>query len=307
MPYDITIKKVALAGASGTVGSAILKELLKSDLFEVTVLTRNSSHHKFPAAVKIAKVDYTDLESLRAALAGQDALVSAVGKAAVPSQRLLIDAAVEAGVKRIIPSEYGANLKNPQSRALPVFANTVHIEEYLDELAMKGSTSYTLIYTGMFIDLALRGGMLMNFKERKAEIYDGGDQLISTSRVATAGKAVRRVLTHPRETADRAIFVKDIDITQNELLGLAQQLTPGENWEVNQVSTADLAKESLEEIHKKEVTPKTMLGFLKRAMFAPGYGNHFEHVHNSILGIREMTGPDLEELAASIFGTGNLE
>jgi uncharacterized protein YbjT (DUF2867 family) len=82
-----------------------LKELLKSGLFEVTVLTRESSNHKFPPEVKIAKVDYTSPESLAAALEGQDALVSAVATLAVLSQRLLIDAAVKAGVKRIIPSE----------------------------------------------------------------------------------------------------------------------------------------------------------------------------------------------------------
>jgi uncharacterized protein YbjT (DUF2867 family) len=69
-------------------------------------LTRESSSNKFPSEVKIAKVDYTNLESLTAALEGQDALVSAVASLAVPSQRLLIDAAVQAGVKRIIPSEY---------------------------------------------------------------------------------------------------------------------------------------------------------------------------------------------------------
>jgi nucleoside-diphosphate-sugar epimerase len=305
--------------ASGYVGSAILKELLKSDLFDVTVLTRDSSISKFPTNVKVAKVDYTDLESISAALAGQDALVSAVGTKAIASQRLLIDAAVSEGVKRIIPSEFGTfiissythlrapvilvrqaktnlhspnlgpNLKNPKTRALPLFANTVRIEEYLEELARKGSTSYTLIYTGPFIDLALRSGKLVNFSDRKATIYDGGDQLVSTSRVATAGKAVRRVLTHPRETADRAIFVKDIDITQNQLLRLVQSLTPGEKWNVKQVSTEAAGLER------------------ERATFAPGFGGHFENVHNTVLGIREMTGPDLEELAASIFGTGNLE
>jgi putative NADH-flavin reductase len=87
------------------VGPAILRELLKSGLFDITVLTRESSTHKFPEEVKVVKVDYTNLESLTKALEGQDALVSAVATLAVPSQRMLIDAAVEAGVKRIIPSE----------------------------------------------------------------------------------------------------------------------------------------------------------------------------------------------------------
>jgi len=144
--------------------------------------------------------------------------------------------------------------------------------------------------------------MFLNFKERRAEIYDGGDQLLSTSRLATAGKAVRRVLTHPRETADRAVWVKDIDISQNQLLNLAQSLTPGEKWEVTQVSTAALEKQSLEEIQKKEVGPQTMYRFLKRAIFSPEFGNKFEHVHNETLGIKGITGPDLEELIASIFG-----
>jgi len=307
MPYDISIKKVALAGATGNLGSAILKELRKSGLFEITVLTRESSTHAFPADVKVVKVDYTNPESLAAALAGQDALVSAVASLAVPSQRLLIDAAVKAGVKRIIPSEFGCDLKNHQTRTLPVFASKVQIEEYLDELAVKGESSYTLVYTGPFLDWGLRNGMFLNFKERKAEIYDGGDQIISTSRLSTAGKAVRRILTHPRETADRAVFVKDIDVSQNQLLKLAQALTPGKEWEVKQVNTADLEKESLDQIRKKEVGPRTMPGLLKRAIFAPEYGTHFEHVHNSILGIQGITGPDLEELIASIFGTGHLE
>jgi hypothetical protein len=188
-----------------------------------------------------------------------------------------------------------------------VHANKVHIEEYLDELAVKRLTSYTLIFNGPFLNRGLRSGMFINFKERKAEIYDGGDQLISASRLSTAGKAVRRVLTHPRETADHAVFVKDIDVSQNQLLTLPQRLTAGAEWDVKHGSTAELEKESLEQIHKREVTPATMLGLIKRAIFAPEYGNHFEHVHNAVLGIRGITGADLEELVASIFGTGKLE
>ena len=83
-----------------------MKELLKSGLFEITVLTRESSTHQFPNGVKVVKVDYRNVEALTTALNGQDALVSAVATNAVPSQRQLIEAAVEAGVKRIIPSEY---------------------------------------------------------------------------------------------------------------------------------------------------------------------------------------------------------
>jgi hypothetical protein len=91
------------------------------------------------------------------------------------------------------------------------------------------------------------------------------------------------------------------------LLKLAQALTPRAEWEVKDVSTADLEKESIEQIQKKEVGPRTMLGLIKRAVFSPEYGNKYEHVHNDTLGIKGITGPDLEELVASIFGTEKLE
>jgi len=307
MTLDITIKKVALAGASGPVGKVVLNELLKSQLFEVTVLTRHTSTHTFPSGVKVSPVDFSNIDSLTSALQGQDALVSTVAMAAVPSQRLLIDAAVQAGVKRIIPSEFGCDLKNTNARKLPVFAGKVDIERYLDELAIKGDTSYTLVYCGPFLDLGLRQGIFLDFEQRKANIYDGGDQLISTSRLATAGKAVRRILTHPRETADRAVWVKDIDISQNQLLKLAQSLTPGEEWQITNVKTAELERASREQIKKREVGEKTMLGLLLRGIFAPECGGAFKHVHNSVLGITGISGPDLEELVASIFGTKGLE
>ncbi|KAH7417196.1 hypothetical protein BKA64DRAFT_292234 [Cadophora sp. MPI-SDFR-AT-0126] len=302
MPYDISIKKVAFAGASGNLGAAILKELLESNLFEITVLTRQSSSHSFPPKVQVVKVNFADLESLTAALSGQDALVSAVATLAIPYQKLLIDAAVKAGVKRVIPSEFGCDLKNPRTRTLPIYAAKVEIEEYLDALAVKSALSYTLVYNGPFLDWGLKNGLYLNFKERKADIYDGGDQLFSTSRLSTVGKAVRRILTHPRETADRAIRVKDIDVSQNQLLKLAQALTPGEEWDIKQLDTATLEKESLAQVQKNEVGPLTMLGFLKRAIFASEYGNRFENVHNSVLGITGMTKEDVEELVASIFG-----
>lgn len=283
-------------------GKAILKELLNSGLFEVTVLSRESSEHAFPSDVKVVKVDYTNLESLTSALIGQDALVSALAATAVSSEKLLIDAAVKAGVKRVLPSEFGCDLKNPKARALPVFAGKVQIEEYLNELAVKGVISYTLVFTGVFLDMGLRNGLFFNFKDRKAEIFDGGDQLFSASRLTTVGKAVRRILTHPRETADRAIWIKDIDVSQNELLKLAEALTPGGKWELKNVDTAELEKECLEQIKKNGDSREAVFGQIKRAIFAAEYGNKYAHVHNSTLGIKGMTGPDLEELVASIFG-----
>ena len=69
-----TIKTVALAGASGSIGSAVLKALLDAN-FTVTALTRPGSTHSFPSSVKVAEVSYDNAESLTASLKGIDAEV----------------------------------------------------------------------------------------------------------------------------------------------------------------------------------------------------------------------------------------
>ncbi|KAF4630869.1 hypothetical protein G7Y89_g7262 [Cudoniella acicularis] len=300
MPFE-EYKKIAVAGGTGTLGSVVVKELIKSGLFNITVLTRETSTHTFPPEVKVAKVNYDSIDSITEVLKGQDALVSTLGTLAVGNQKQLIDAAVKAGVKRIIPSEFGCDLHNEKTRALPVYAGKVEIEKYLDDLAVKGFTSYTLIFTGPFLDGGLRNGLFFNFKERKAEIFDGGERLISASRLSTIGKAIRRVLTHPRETADRAVWVKDIDVSQKQLLELAQALTPGEEWDIKETNTAELAKTSLEQVQKGEIGPLTFFNLVRVAIFGEGYGSKFEHVHNSVLGIAGITLPDIEELVVSIF------
>jgi len=129
-----------------------------------------------------------------------------VAALAVSPQKLLIDAAVKGGVKRIISSNIGCDFKNPKAHALPVYAAKVEIENCLKSRQKK-------MFNGQLLDWGLRNGMFFNFK-KKADIYDRRDQLISASRLVTAGEVVWRILTHPRETADRPIWVKDIDVFQ---------------------------------------------------------------------------------------------
>lgn len=171
----------------------------------------------------------------------------------------------------------------------------------MKEIARSKPVSYTFIYNGPFLDSGLQAGLFLNFKERKINLYDGGDQPISATRLSTVGKAVRRVLTHPRETAHRAIWVKDIDVSQKQLLKLAQALTPGEEWQVTEVNTADLEKESLEQLASKNIQPMTFLNLIFRAIFSPDFGNQFKHNHNAVLGIRGLEEKDLEGVVREAF------
>lgn len=60
----------------------------------MTILSRGSKHDDVPQGVAVKAVDYDDIESLKSALAGQDAVVSAIATVAVATQQYkLADAA----------------------------------------------------------------------------------------------------------------------------------------------------------------------------------------------------------------------
>lgn len=101
-------------------------------------------------------MDYDDPDSLKAALAGQDAVVSAIASAAVgPQQQKLADAAYAAGVRRFVPSEYGLN--NRLVRGLPIGKILAGKTRLVDDLQGKAERdprfSWTGLSTGLFFDL----------------------------------------------------------------------------------------------------------------------------------------------------------
>jgi hypothetical protein len=284
---SIPIRTVAVAGASGNLGPAVLNQLLAAG-FTVTALTRADSRSTFPPAVKVVPVDYDSLDSLTAALKGQDAFVSTVAILAIGAQIRLIDAAIAAGVKRFIPSEFGSN--NPLARRLPVFADKVKVQDYLvQKVQERGNEefSYTCVYNSVFFDWGLKIGFLLG-KER----YDGGERKFSTTRLETIGKAVAGVLRHAEETKNMHVFVHDAVVTQNQLAALS-----GKKWEAGDVSTDVAEREAYAELGKEQPNfASAMFGFVKRAIWGEGYGGEFTKVDNELLGISMMSEREIEQL-----------
>lgn len=294
------IKRVALAGASGNLGPAILTQLLKAN-FTVTVLTRQDSKSTFPSEsnLTVVPVDYASVSSLTSALKGHDAVVSTLTTQAISVQNHLIDAAIAAGVTRFIPSEFGSDTLSPLAHKLPVYGAKIAVQEYLAKKVAEGSSlSYTFVLTGAFFDWGLQVGFLVNLKDKKVELYDGGDRPFSTTRLATIGKAVVGILQHPEQTQNRAVYVHDAVVTQNQIIAIAEKkLGGGAKFETTAVKTADLERSSYEELGKPSPNfGVAMVNFVKRAIWGEGYGGEFEKVDNELLGIEPMSEKAVEEL-----------
>lgn len=130
-----------LTQGTGTIGSIILSALQSSPILEVSVLSRASSTASFPASTPVIRADFDSEDDLVRAFKGQDAVVSAVGGAGFSLQKTFINAAIKAGVKRFLPSEFSANTRSDAVRDLvPVFGAK---QEVLNLLKEKESTEFT--------------------------------------------------------------------------------------------------------------------------------------------------------------------
>ena len=120
----------------------------------MTAFSRANSSATFPPGVAVKKVDYDSLESLKEALEGQDAVVSAIATVAVGSQNVLIDAAVQAGVKRFLPSEFGLNTRIVEGTAIgKILQGKIKTVDYLDEKSKENpSFTWTGVASGLFLD-----------------------------------------------------------------------------------------------------------------------------------------------------------
>ncbi|KAI1347844.1 NAD(P)-binding protein [Xylaria sp. FL0043] len=289
-----TLTKVAIAGSTGNLGQAILKQVVEAG-FDVTVLTRSHSTHSFPQSVKVAEVDYESLDSLTNVLRGQDAVISTIATAALDRQLLLVEAAAKAGVKRFLPSEFGSDTLHPKTSQLPCYVDKIAVQNALKKEAQASGMTYTFVINGPFFDWGLRVGFIADVKRRTVPFWDGGDRVFSTTTLATIGRAVVGVLKHPEETKNRAVYVQEAAVSSKQILEIGKRATGSDDWKATPASLDDFVKKGWEELEKPQPDPaKFVMNFITASIWGREYGGKFEKLDNELLGIEEMDEEGIE-------------
>ncbi|KAF2677956.1 NAD(P)-binding protein [Lentithecium fluviatile CBS 122367] len=248
------LKNIIIAGANGSVGAPILSVLLAEPSFTVTILSRASSSAKFPSGIPVKQIsDAYTFDELKEAFADQDAVVVALSTTPVTKDDLafrIIDAAVAAGVKRLIPSEFGTNNLDPRARSLvPVYDLKGKMLEYLIKRAeeSKGALTWTSISCGSWLDWGLNPAKSGNFlnidvKTRKATLWDSGLSRFAVTTSANTGLAVAKALLNPELTANKQVFLSDFVTTSREIVdSLEKQL--GEKFSIEKKESAPVIEE----------------------------------------------------------------
>ncbi|KAJ5373252.1 hypothetical protein N7517_005258 [Penicillium concentricum] len=295
------IRNVALLG-KGWLGSTVLEHLVNTG-FQVTVLSRTAGSMDEPSSsVKTVQVDYSSIDSLVAALKGQDAVVSTVGAPGISAQKTVIDASIQAGVRRFIPSDFGALTTRPGAESLPLNALWIEIQNYLKEKALSGQIEYTLFAVGPFLEFVMSMPFLTDLQTQTVPLYDNGVHTFSSTSVSSVGKAVAGALKNAAATKNRLVSVHDIVLTQNKILNLAKKYSgPDVKWMESPVDAAAELETILENTKQSDLDLFKTLALLKSALLGGKFEAEFKILDNDLVGVSLLSDDEFEKIFATAF------
>jgi hypothetical protein len=293
--------------------------------FDITAITRQTSSYTAPLDSNITHktVDYSSFDCLVTAFTGQDAIVNCVtgGATQYEPSKLIIDAAIAAGVEFFFANEFVSNMESEQFKRLPEAraGAKVRIRAYLEGLGKEGKISWTSLNGGPFFDMCeyphnyliqkslqlvrgddsdtyaglAKGPGGFDLANRRARIYgigdDAGNNPLFWTPLPTIALAAANMLRNPEPVRNRPIYICSIPhLTQNVILaaleGIFKTKFAVEYVDVKKINeNARIALERGEEI-------KAMKGLaVSNQFYAGDCGNDFSHlVENETVGV-EMT------------------
>lgn len=226
---------VLVAGATGMLGFEIAKQLSRQEGVTVYALIRpdavNNPHkqEKIEALrlhnVHFATGDLFDQTSLNKACQNIEVVVSAVNGDAdvmVEGQTNLIKAAVNAGVRRFIPSDYSVDYRklnwgdNYQLNFKKAILNTLEANKRL---------SYTLVLNGIFMETLFSPfSLVFDFQKGRFKYWgDGNTEFNTTSLYDVAAYTAAAVLDEG--LANQALEIAGDTLTMKQLKALYEANT----------------------------------------------------------------------------------
>lgn len=250
MPFE----NIAIAGASGCLGRRILDHLLTiPTVSRLTVLTHSPSSN-FPSSPLLTVVSissYQDDVALTVALQGHDLLISALSRlAADEADKFLVSAAIAAGVRRYMPSEYTIDCLHPHAIAIAgstVIQGKIASAHRLQHFAERGDIEYTTLVTGGFLDFWIEyPNPVIVTKAKTITLLDGGEKKMTGVTTQFIARCIGAIVTMPQKsTKNQRIRIAEFEYSGKRLLQLFEEVT-NEKWAVADKGTDEVLKVAVE-------------------------------------------------------------
>lgn len=233
---------ILVAGATGNLGGRIIKALLARGAAVRALVRTGTDPRKLEklttSNVTIVEADMTHPGQLTVACEGVDCVVSALQglhDVIVKLQSRLLDAAIEAGVPRFIPSDFATDFTTLPAGENRNFDLRREFMEYIDSMPIRA----TSIMNGAFADLLMRDMPLLDFSKKQAGYWDDPNRqadFTTMDDIAAYTAAAALDIDTPR-----LLRIASFQRSPSELAEAASEVT-GESFTlVNMGSLTDLA------------------------------------------------------------------
>ncbi|KAI9295399.1 NAD(P)-binding protein [Neoconidiobolus thromboides FSU 785] len=214
------LKRVAIAGGTGTLGQNLTEEFLKIEGIKVKVLTRKSNgevsnpqlKEKFvKCGAEVIEVDYNNQSDLNAALNEIDVVVSALSSLDFTKINLaLLNAAVENNVNLFVPSEFFSKVDGIDN---PFTTPKAEIRKHLE----KSGLNYIYYNCGFFYEHITSELFGIDVINNKAKIVGSGNTKLNITRIRDVASFVAKTY-HLPELRNGHVNISSQVTTMNEIV-----------------------------------------------------------------------------------------
>jgi uncharacterized protein YbjT (DUF2867 family) len=217
---------IVLAGATGDLGGRIARSLLQQGANVRAIVRLGSSGVKITGlrelGASIVEADFNNIAALRKACSGADCVVSALSglrDVIVDAQTVLLQAAVDAGVPRFIPSDYAIDFTK-----LPAGTNrNLDLRREFGDRLDKAPIAATSILNGMFTELLTGQAPVILFGLKRVAYWGNDNQLLDFTTIENTAVFTAAAALDP--TAPRYLRIAGDTMSAQGLKEAASEVT----------------------------------------------------------------------------------
>lgn len=242
---------ILVAGATGSLGEKICRELLARGADVRAVVRPESNPEKLKsleqAGARIFKADFNNASQLKEACKGASCVVSALAglhEVIVEAQSQLLDAAVDAGVPRFMPSDFCTDYTQLQEGVNRNF----DLRKTFSRIAENRPIRLTSVFNGAFSYVLRFGIPLLDQKNQSIACYEGkADWKIDfTSLEDTAAFTAAAALD---DEAPRFLRIAGFRASPEDFVALSEKVF-GTAFRLEHNGTPEQFRETIEKVRK---------------------------------------------------------
>ncbi|CAF3362219.1 unnamed protein product [Rotaria sp. Silwood2] len=277
-------KLVVIAGGTGGIGRHIVNGIVDTKKYIVKVFTRQDPLTLLDLTAKgvnVIKVNYSDHQSLVFELQGVHTVISCfigIDESAMKSQLNLLDACLEAKVKRFAPSEWSSN--SDANSAIQLYRE---LKIPVRNKIKASGIEFTVFMPGLFMDYFASPQRAspslppyivgVDFNKCEANIVGTGDEPFCTTRADDVGRFVAAALD--LDKWDEKMGMVGSRTTWNQLIKLGEQIR-GKKFDVKRMTIDETLKQC------DLISTNRMMKFMQEAFIAMAQGeSDFEAILNA--------------------------